>query len=332
MPSPEFNFESVPKNIPYSAVCDVLQRHHELVDSIEPITSGTLNLSYKLFDGSEVWGVAKLHNPNKPLEHVCFENDFCSSLVLGGLPTPKLVRTRDKSEYAVTDLGIITVHIFCEGLNYSFRDEEIEGAARMQARMHEVPLEKLAQTYPEQDFFDNPKFLVSKVEEVLRSGVNSHGNLERGLNYLSKRRKPNTMALGSKRAIHADYHPWNLKFDKNGNVCAIFDYDFVMPGRKLYDLAISLIYFGRDKSKGEFREDVANRNIRRYLGGYKEIGNLSMEELRELPFLVLVRCLDNLRRDLKRKDSKHKLTFSNLRNLAVLNWAMNLDMNGGIIT
>ncbi len=314
----DYNAEDVVK---YSEeeVLKSFQENYEGIERVRKIRSGMFNLDFEI-ETKNTRKFGKAHNPQKLEKHILLENSFCRRMLAAGVPVPETIKTKGGRDYCETSLGFITLHEFLEGEVYSYRKTELVGSARTQTRVHNVDLGELIKETDKEDVIDNPEMLFAKVEDIVNSRIDPERVLERAIKILRHRELPRKM---EKTIIHADYHPWNLRFDTKGKVVAVFDFDFVQPGRRIYDLAISLIYFGRSEGN-KFVPKTALEQVQQYVAAYSDVISLNGYE-RFLATLMSLRLLDNLSRDLRNKDGNYEINNSNKRNLSTLKWALTLD-------
>lgn len=290
------------------------------VEGIEEINEGDFNLSFTVATDQGL-RFGKVHNPKKEESSLELELDFTNRLILGGIPAPSVVLTNNDRSYAKTDKGLITLNEFLEGSVYKHTRRERVAAAETQARIHNLGMGGLVEKFGGVDLVENPGRLVEEAEELIGKGINPQNLLGRAARWLSGYKAP--VELMPKTIIHCDYHPFNVKFGSDGTVSGVFDFEFASPGRNLYDLAISLTYFGRT-SDFKFDPSTATKKMRGYLEAYGQVKELTAEEKGQIPCLMSVRLVDNITRDLKGKDGNYELNESNKRNFKTLDWALGM--------
>ena len=245
-------------------VLNHLKGNYSRIERIERTKSGALNLGFLIYGEGEGKKFGKLHNPLKDKAHILLEEKYSEALFNSGIPVPRIIRNNYGELHTDTPIGNLSLYEFIEGNYYSGSNQEIKGGAEMQARIHGVDLDELAANRPGEDFIDDLGELFSRVQKIVDSDIVCKDLLSEAKKYLDSwsgfRKVP------EKTIIHADYHPWNLRFI-DGQVCRVFDFDFVQPGRQVYDLGISLTYFHRTPDN-RFDPQQARERTKLYLDSY----------------------------------------------------------------
>jgi Ser/Thr protein kinase RdoA (MazF antagonist) len=98
--------------------------------------------------------------------------------------------------------------------------------------------------------------------------------------------------------IHEDINPSNLMFDKDDHVSAIFDFDWVTDGVRIYDvawLAFNLMSSWREDSFGEMPIEKTKRFLSVYNNKMKTLdgfpGVLTKEERLFFPSMIILGCV-----------------------------------------
>ena len=91
--------------------------------------------------------------------------------------------------------------------------------------------------------------------------------------------------------IHCDYHPGNLKFDKNA-VVGLFDFDWSKVDARCFDVALAIKYFFSNwgsPSDGDLRLNDINIFLQAYqetLKNTSQLAPLNPSELALLPHMI----------------------------------------------
>lgn len=88
--------------------------------------------------------------------------------------------------------------------------------------------------------------------------------------------------------IHGDINASNVLEDENNNISAVLDFEFVARDLRAMDLAICLSEAISNKNSDEFKFKC----MKRFIDGYKESINLTMDEIKVVPKLIMLRRLD----------------------------------------
>ncbi len=97
-------------------------------------------------------------------------------------------------------------------------------------------------------------------------------------------------------AIHGDYHAGNLKF-QDGKVTGLFDFDWSRMDARIFDVAVSMLYFCT-AWEGASDDDLMHRRMacfseayQRAVGGTKGISPLNRLERQYLPAMIHIATL-----------------------------------------
>ena len=186
-----------------------------------------------------------------------FRHAFMRHLRAQGLPVPDLLQRPDGQTYTMLEDGIYELQTWLDGQEYLSNgpasDERIEQAgatlallhqasSTFQWRQHQWPLERstaaIAQAYI--------GLIHSKAEDQALSET-ARAGLERIAYECTNRLDDAVEALGQMPGppelhLHGDYQAHNLSYS-GANVSAIYDFDTTHWGRRIDELAYSLLYF-----------------------------------------------------------------------------------------
>ena len=88
--------------------------------------------------------------------------------------------------------------------------------------------------------------------------------------------------------IHGDINASNGLEDENNNISAVLDFEFVARDLRAMDLAICLSEAIANKNSDEFKFSC----MKRFIDGYKNNINLTIDEIKVVPSLIMLRRLD----------------------------------------
>lgn len=88
--------------------------------------------------------------------------------------------------------------------------------------------------------------------------------------------------------IHGDINASNVLEDENNNISAVLDFEFVSRDIRVMDLAICLSEAISNKNSDEFKFKC----MKRFIEGYKKNINLTIDEVKAVPKLIMLRRLD----------------------------------------
>lgn len=87
--------------------------------------------------------------------------------------------------------------------------------------------------------------------------------------------------------IHGDINASNVLEDNN-NISAVLDFEFVAKDLRAMDLAICL----SEAIANDNNDEIKFKNMGSFIKGYKEYINLTIDEIRVVPYLIMLRRLD----------------------------------------
>lgn len=202
------------------------------------------------------------------------------------------------------------------------------GFGEFQRRLHDFPIDQLAETIP--NFHNTPKRFFAFVASLDRDCVGRAAEVEREIDFLFDRRKMMAEIVVKLRdgelplrVTHNDTKINNVMIDdKTGKALCVIDLDTVMPGSVLYDFGDG-IRFGASTA-AEDEEDVSKISLdmglfEQFSRGFLQEtkGFVTDEELRLLPLGVKVMTCELMMRFLmdyidgdpyfRIKDPKHNL-------------------------
>ena len=88
--------------------------------------------------------------------------------------------------------------------------------------------------------------------------------------------------------IHGDINASNVLEDEYNNISAVLDFEFSARDLRAMDLAICL----SEAISNENDDKVKLENMRSFINGYKEYIKLSIDEIKVIPSLIMLRRLD----------------------------------------
>ena len=88
--------------------------------------------------------------------------------------------------------------------------------------------------------------------------------------------------------IHGDINASNVLENEDNNISAVLDFEFVARDLRVMDLAICLSEAISNKNSDEFKFKC----MKRFIDGYKRNINLTMDEIKAVPKLIMLRRLD----------------------------------------
>lgn len=88
--------------------------------------------------------------------------------------------------------------------------------------------------------------------------------------------------------IHGDINASNVLEDENNKISAVLDFEFVAKDLRTMDLAICL----SEAIANDNDDKIKFKNMSSFIKGYKEYINLKIDEIKIVPYLIILRRLD----------------------------------------
>lgn len=232
--------------VAFSTLFSQVQEYGEYLEMIddyvssERFTAGITNHVFLLTNKENKKFIFKIFS-SQSLENIKTTCDILTILYNNNLKVPKQV-------IPPTQVGdqVIAIFEFIEGTH--IEDSDMEKAAQIMARFHQIPIEKIAGPHKQ------------NIEELLEKCKNwkYYGELKAiyeslDLSYLKDL---------PKGTIHGDFSYTNLIRDPEGNL-NIIDFDLTRYDYFLTDLVRCHIFYSFDR-KGKFKKDVLDRFITAY--------------------------------------------------------------------
>jgi len=109
-----------------------------------------------------------------------------------------------------------------------------------------------------------------------------------------------TVSSLPKVTVNGDLHQGNMKYDSDGNVVGLFDFDWVKTDARLNEIAGWLMYMvtsWQDRNDGEFYLDKLKAAMEGYQKTLRDIGKLAPmdeTEAKALPYYIQMCCIYNI--------------------------------------
>ncbi|HLZ23279.1 MAG TPA: phosphotransferase [Ktedonobacterales bacterium] len=218
-----------------------------------------------------------------------FRHAFMRHLRAGGLPVPALLQRSEGHTYAVVPQGIYELQGWTDGQPYTTdgpaSDERLEQAAATLALLHQasVGFQWQRHTWPEErssaaiaqayitligERARDETLTPAMASALERIAETCEERLAAAVEALEESPRPPELHL------HGDYQAHNLAFGPGG-VVAVYDFDAAHWGRRIDELAYSLLYFAGVRWDDEpgvtpplVDDGMDILRARRYLGAY----------------------------------------------------------------
>lgn len=267
--------------------------------------SGVNNTTRFIASGGERF-VLRLYETHRDADKVEFEHEVLLRLVEAGLPfyTPVPMYTRSGHTCVRTEEGkLAALFRYVEGRPPELQDlnqlrQFGEAAALLSQALAGVRTEREA-VYPPYYEIEHahPRCSLVQLLELCTAPPEPFAdvNQARLLADLApaiasvKQELPELRCLPH-QLIHGDLNASNALADDAGRICAILDFEFVTCDVRVMEAAV----FVSDLIRSGESAEGSMRKIEAFLTGYRSVIELTPEEMRALPLLMLLRRLDVL--------------------------------------
>jgi Ser/Thr protein kinase RdoA (MazF antagonist) len=217
-----------------------------------------------------------------PKERINYIEDIILCLKEASIPVVNAMKNQSGDYYSFTNNRMIQVYPFIEGSRFEFEPEQIKLNASMLNKFHTAlnlykqgPLPDDSICPTEENLEKRLNRLYQNKESISKSSLSRTESLYSTIiNHWEKVDKNHLQET----IIHDDWHPWNQIYHKDGSVACILDFDYVRPGKRIYDVAYALywIYMRSPNKKSKIYSKI-------FIDGY---GGLTPEEKSILPLVV----------------------------------------------
>ncbi len=222
-------------------------------------------------------------------ERIDYLESVLKALNKGGVPVLRAVKTKHLDYFSITNDQYIQVYPYVSGYKFMYIKQQIEANARMLSQLHQTlatheqgPLPDLY-IYPNLNNLTNKLQILEENNKLIANQTLSrikflYTAIEKQWNYYEPTYLPKTI-------IHDDWHPWNMIYKANGSIAAIFDYDYMQQGERIYDVAYALYYLNKRSKATNFKQ------LQLFLSSY---GDLNETEKTILPLVIAKVALFNI--------------------------------------
>ena len=217
---------------------------------------------------------------------------FASACAAEGLPVPVVHRTRDGALFAEHDGGLFTVSDLAVGMVYSGSAREVAASANVLARMHQVgascdlPAERPTTT---------TRWIAEEHIELARRISKERGEstpvFDALCGMLDTVECPSAL---QQYPVHGDFIPWNIAYNADGSVAALYDFDNASMDSRLHDVGEALVAWAALDFSGkhaglaaDIRGSIDESVSAQFLQAYEQVAPLAAEEREALCSHVL---------------------------------------------
>ncbi len=228
-------------------------------------------------------------NPSMHIPRIAFTHVIQEYLGKRGFTIPHLLRNRDGDTLTVEGNEIYAISEFVEGFDFDAVQPTgtLQSASETLGRMHNEsrglrsPVD--FQWPPmHEEVIGSLRQRLKRIQTVASetSGYPvSKSQISEWVTDVERLAAESTLPDDEDWIIHGDYRAQNLKFDAEGMVNAILDFDTVRPANRLYDLAYALVFF-----PAVYQDTpLTTGQMSIFLEAYEAVCPLTKEERNALP-------------------------------------------------
>lgn len=246
--------------------------------------------------------ILRIYESHNEIEKVNYEHCILKALKKRNLsfniPEPK-VNLNGKTIGASSDGKLISISDMINGrnpklesINQFYSLGKVVGEITNELAKVDVEMEPIyASCYELEKSY--PKWPLNKVIEFCINPPEEFKNEEKELIELKKYFEEFQNVIPILRnlphqLIHGDINASNVLEDENNNISAVLDFEFVAKDLRAMDLAICL----SEAIANDYNDEFKFKNMNSFIIGYKEYINLTIDEIKILPYLIMLRRLD----------------------------------------
>lgn len=244
----------------------------------------------------------RAHGRDVP-ERVEFSHQLLRHLRQNRYPVPALLLTRDTQATMLTlDGQVYELFEFMPGERYDGSLEQTAHAGKMLARFHRVVGEFETAWFPASRGYHDATRVKSGLNSIPTTTASHDSVMGHEAELLSttqelyERYEDATAAVRqagfdqwAEWITHGDWHPGNMLFS-DGRVSVVLDFDSARMNPKVADVANGLLQFSILRSSGQpadWPDFFDLTRMRRFFAGYLSRGELSADQRRAIPDLMI---------------------------------------------
>jgi len=307
-------------------ISDIVENGYDLGKAVEifKMHGGQINTSYGFVaekNGKQTQYFMRKYNRFADENIIIFEHDFLKFLKGNGLDMiPEVIKAASGKTYIKSDeLGksyFYAVYEFLEGEDwYRWFEDTTPVDICYKIGVAVAKFHSLSSQYDCKYISNEPTLyeMMGKFKTILpdfsKLEFNSiyHQTYCNNLNEVMEAIDKILMELDEKTVeelpkvtINGDLHQGNLKYDSDGNVIGLFDFDWVKTDSRLNEIAGLLLYLvtsWQDRNDGEIYMDKMQAAMSGYQKTLKDIGKfapMNEMEAKALPYYIQMCCIYNI--------------------------------------
>ena len=321
------NFEkTMASELVIKVISDIVESDYGLGKTVEifRMYGGQINISYGFVaekDGKQTQYFMRKYNRFADENLIMLEHDFLKFLKDNGLNmVPEVIRTSAGTTYVKREeLGksyFWAIYEFLEGEDwYRWFDDTTPVDVCYKIGVAVAKFHSLSSQYDCKFVSNEPTLheMMTEFKTILpdfakmqynsiyhQTYCNNLDEILKAIDTILTEITGETVKALPKVTVNGDLHQGNIKYDSEGNVVGLFDFDWVKTDARLNEIAGWMLYMvtsWQDHNDGEIYMDKMKAAMEGYQKTLKEIGQfppLSETEAKALPYYIQMCCIYNI--------------------------------------
>lgn len=240
-----------------------------------------------------------------------FQHQCMTYLRDSGLPVPDVISSLQGTTYFAGE--VYSLYEFIEGEYFDGSRKELSSAARnialLEKTLKDMPFQDEIRTRKKTLIHHDYACLEGLGEKILLDTETSDQAHNQIRSLLREVKEISQLVMNARletlpfQIIHYDLHPHNILFSKEGELKAFLDFDPMFYSQKIRDVGKALYRLSRTygpltERKQDCDSDLISR-AKYFLDSYFKTGELTSEELKALPYVIIDDPLHHLIESLK---------------------------------
>lgn len=308
-------------------ISDIIETHYDLGKVVEvfKMYGGQINLSYGFVaekDGVQTQYFLRKYNRFADENRINFEHDFLTFLKTNGLDIiPAVIKTKEGSTFIqnqeLDKAYFYAVYEFLEGKDrYRWFEDTTPPDVCYKIGVAVAKFHNLSSKYDTSRYaveepgvyymMDEFKTRFTEFSKLPFNSIYHQtfcSNLDEvmaAMDNILTSIDPKTIESLPKVTVNGDLHQGNMKYDEDGNVVGLFDFDWIKTDTRLFEVAGLLLYLvtsWQAANDGEIYLEKLSATMEGYQRTLRECDNLAplnATEAKLLPYFLQMCCIYNI--------------------------------------
>jgi Ser/Thr protein kinase RdoA (MazF antagonist) len=319
-----------------------IERYNKLL----PVASGTANQNYIIKDCKRAHKTAiedlvlrkRSHKYSSVLQ-IRFEEEYLRHVYSKGVPVPVPLKDKNGDCWFNLDKGTYQLYPYISGRDFVCKNSSdvLQGGAFL-GKLHLAVKDFVPKNERILPRYDDPSVILDVIYKTVAQNTFEITKEEKGvLDYVIrqaifiKKKMPDLKYnLLPKLVIHGDYHPANVKYEKE-EICGLFDFDWISRQPRIRDVADGIIFFSSKRKENIRGNDIFSltsgyvmdmERARIFIKAYEKNVNipLTSEENQYLLYFILARLIHSRVQALQKIPLNRSVEMLTLGMEVILKW------------